>query len=127
MGITSRIDRGRRVILSAGKGILTRSDWIKYTEWVWSDPEVSLYDKLVDLRGVERIDMTGAETRDAASRIPKAGSLRADYRVAIVAVSDAVFGMSRMYEMLRAGTMGEVRSFRDLDEAREWLGIVEEK
>ena len=54
MSITSKIDRERRVILSVGEGILTHADWIEYTEWIWSDPEMSLYDKLVDLRSVEQ-------------------------------------------------------------------------
>ena len=41
-----------------------------------------------------------------------------------MAGSDLVFGMSRMYEMLREGAVGEVRIFRDVDKAKEWLGIA---
>ncbi|HJP59883.1 MAG TPA: hypothetical protein VJ865_07780, partial [Gemmatimonadaceae bacterium] len=44
-------------------------------------------------------------------------------RRAFVATTDAVFGMARMFAM-RAESVGQtIQVFRDLTQAREWLGI----
>lgn len=42
---------------------------------------------------------------------------------AAVADSELVFGMSRMYELRKGEHGAEVRAFRDIQEARAWLGL----
>jgi hypothetical protein len=123
MTITSRVDKARRLILSEASGTLTNEDVLKYTEWVRSDPTLAEFDMLMDLSGAERVEVTSDGLRNAALRIPSRDKAQENYRVAIVAQSDFAFGMSRMYEMLRAGAVGEVRVFRDIIEAKKWLGI----
>jgi len=46
------------------------------------------------------------------------------YRLAMVADSDLVFGMFRMWDMQRADLDYEVRVFRDYDDALAWLEAV---
>ena len=123
MGIISTVDKGRRLILSNASGTLTDEDVIKYTDWVRSDPTLAEYDMLMDLRGVEQVQVTSEGLRGAAVRIPTRDEAEEHYRIAIVAESDLAFGMSRMYETFRARAVGEVRVFRDISKARAWLGI----
>jgi hypothetical protein len=43
-----------------------------------------------------------------------------------VADGDAVFGLSRLFQALRSESETELRVFRDLGEARAWLGLPAE-
>ncbi len=44
-------------------------------------------------------------------------------RRAIVADKDITFGMARMYEVFREDAPEEIKLFRDIAEARRWLGL----
>jgi len=44
-------------------------------------------------------------------------------RRALVADSDLAFGVFRMFQMTAEGKHGEIGLFRDVTEARRWLGI----
>ena len=86
--------------------------------------DASLND-LVDLRAVEKLDVTG----DALRELARAFALVVDrrrYRTrrAIVAPMDHVYGMARMYEILRSDAPEEIRVFRDMEAARAWLGAM---
>ncbi len=41
----------------------------------------------------------------------------------MVAEKDVSFGMARMYEMLREAEPDQIKVFRDMAEARRWLGL----
>ena len=45
------------------------------------------------------------------------------FKVAFVADTDFIFGMSRMFEMLRDNSTEEACVFRNVDEAKRWLGL----
>ena len=47
-------------------------------------------------------------------------------KIAFVASSDAAFGMARMYQAFRAGSQASFHVFREMSEAREWLGLSPE-
>ena len=80
------------------------------------DPDLN---DLVDMRGVERFEVSGDAIRQLVRSFARFSG--ADNRLAIVAGSDVVYGMARMYEQLRSDTTEEIRVFRDVDEARAWL------
>ncbi len=44
-------------------------------------------------------------------------------RGAVVAEKDIGFGMMRMYEVLSEFEPGQFKVFRDMTEARRWLGL----
>ena len=44
-------------------------------------------------------------------------------RIALVSSSRHVYGMTRMYEILIRGAFPAVRTFQELEEATEWLGL----
>ncbi|HYW32719.1 MAG TPA: hypothetical protein VE869_14565 [Gemmatimonas sp.] len=79
-------------------------------------------DDLVDLRGVTHLGVTPEGLRGIMSMFTPIDELGIATRLAIVAPTDAVYGVSRMYELLRGdGVPEEIRVFRDLNAALQWL------
>ncbi len=86
------------------------------------DYDPSLND-LADLRAVERFEVSPEAVRRLVSMFTPVDRLSVPTRLAIVAAADSVFGMARMYEMLRMDAPEEIHVFRDMAEARAWLGV----
>jgi len=45
---------------------------------------------------------------------------------ALVANSDLAYGLFRMFQLTADGEHGEISLFRDINEARQWLGLSKE-
>jgi hypothetical protein len=126
MAIEHRIDHARRLVLARVRGTLTDEEIFAYQHEVWSRPDVAGYDELVDMGDVEHIALPSAE------RVRQLASLSTDMdtpttgKLAIVAPKDFEFGLGRMYqayrEMESRGTK-QVRVFRSMELALEWLGM----
>lgn len=81
------------------------------------------------------VDATAAVQSDGTSEIIRRHARRAaanidseigsESKLAMVATSDLFFGFSRMYEMLRDESPVEIKVFRTLPEAVQWLGLPE--
>ncbi len=120
-----RTDKSLRTAIY--RGIVNDGDLIAaYTNLVNSpdfDPKLN---DLVDMREVEKLDVSsGALWRliDILSELDKLGFRT---KVAMVACCDAVYGTSRMYEFMRGAdpnSCEDVRVFRDYDEALLWLNV----
>jgi hypothetical protein len=82
-------------------------------------------DGLVDLRAVRNLDVTSDGIWRLAQTLHRADRSERARRVAIVASSDFLFGMARMAATLLAtnALRTEYHAFRDMDEARAWLGL----
>lgn len=74
--------------------------------------------RLWDFRGC-----TMELSNDDLRKIVEYGSARdrEPGRVAILADTDLVYGLSRMYEVFRSSEGAEYRAFRDEEQALEWL------
>ena len=74
--------------------------------------------RLWDFRGCT-VDLSNDDLR----QIVEYGSARdrEPGRVAILADTDLVYGLSRMYEVFRSSDRSEYRAFRDEDRATDWL------
>ena len=83
------------------------------------DPSV---DDLIDLRGVTHMAVTGAGLHRLIALYDDRLSNGYQTRAAIVAPSDVLYGVSRMFQMLRGDTNpDEVEVFRTLAGATRWL------
>ena len=80
---------------------------------------------LVDLSDVERLDVSPQALGELVATLRPMERNLAGRRRAIVAASDAVYGMARMYEIMRSDSPEDIRVFRDLMAAREWLATGE--
>jgi hypothetical protein len=68
---------------------------------------------------VSEVQVTSEYIREVA----RSTSYAEGSRRAFVASSDVQFGLSRMFQILSDESPAEVRVFRDLAEARRWLGL----
>lgn len=119
MAWTYRIDLERRRVDSKLEGDFRSEDMREHMRALRDDPDFRAdFDQLLDLSGVTDLTLTAADVREHVEESPfGAGSRRA-----IVASSDAVFGMARMYQILRANEKDEIEVFRTFEDARQWLG-----
>jgi hypothetical protein len=115
-----KIDKVRGVVLSHYSGHLTDDDILGHQRRLIADPEFDpTFRQLLDMREVEELAATAEGIRQLARGNPfVSGSRRAG-----VASRDVVFGMARMFEMMREQRGDEFRMFRSMDEALDWLDL----
>lgn len=80
--------------------------------------------RLWDFRGCT-VELSASELRRLADF--GAARDREPGRVAILADSDLVYGLGRMYEVFRNSPTAEYRAFRDEATALAWLGAAEDR
>jgi hypothetical protein len=78
--------------------------------------------ELSDVRFVDRLDVTPRGVQAMSAHDEANSPQLQGYKLAIVASADVVFGMARMYSALTERS-AQVNVFRDIDEARAWLGV----
>jgi len=116
MPVSHHIDTQSECIYVTIEGPVTDHDLIEGQQLMFRDPLFDgRYCRLIDTSAVTSFQ-AGAET---VRRIARAAVERGVRKVAIVAVSDLVYAMFRMYEAYAAEA--ECRVFRDRDEALAWL------
>jgi len=118
MPVTFRIDPARGRIFSTLHGEVNGQDLVQLQQDLLADANFApTLSHLSDCTGITRFDVSSQTIRLLALPTLFAhGS-----RMAIVAKLEIVFGMARMFQMLREGIAEEVRVFRDLDQAQRWL------
>jgi hypothetical protein len=126
MPITITVNTAERVRYSVFSGTINDKDLLDaYARSLQAPDFDPTLNGLVDARAVRRVDVTPAGLRHLADLIQTVDRLQLPTKVAIVAESDVAFGMARMYQSIRAdgGAPSEHRVFREMSEAREWLGL----
>ena len=129
MPIDIRVDSAERVRYSYVTGVVTDADAIDAYERVVDDPDFDpTLDVIADMTGVARLEVTASRVRELAERRARNARLNAARpRVAIVAPSDVMFGLARMYESSGPRDDGSRRYLvcRTMGEARAWLSLPE--
>jgi hypothetical protein len=93
---------------------------------IMTDPEMRLdFKRLNDFTGVRAVEVSTPVLWDTAEWYRRFDS---DERVkgskiALVAAKDVLYGLSLMYHTLRSESPIEFSVFREMSEAREWLGL----
>lgn len=122
MPISIHYDPGQNVLFSEGTGVISLKDAMAYyskierldlkpgysvlADYTEASPDI-IYDDVVKM----------VKRRRSISL--KSGMLK----IAIIAKSNVVFGMARMYQAMIEQERLEVNVFRDRGEALQWLGI----
>jgi hypothetical protein len=127
MPIDYLIDHDRRFVQARGRGILTDADVFGYQHEVWSRPEVSGYDELVDLSEVEQIALPSVGRLRTLARLSATMDPSSPLsKLAIVAPEDLAFGLGRVYQAYREvndQSTKRVGVFRSLADALTFLGL----
>ena len=108
---------------------MTDEDVFSYQHEVWSRPEVEGYDELVDVTDVEHIALPYADrVQDLAQLSASMDTRYSASHLAVIAPSDAAFGIGRMYQTYREldpHSTKQIGVFRTREEALAFLGITE--
>jgi hypothetical protein len=108
-------------------GEVTDDDLLDYARHVTTDPGLpAKHHELIDLRDVRAPSASTATLRRVAQLFEDAEREPAGVRIGFVATSDAAYGLARMYQALRDRSPAQMRVFRDMAEARSWLGLPPE-
>lgn len=117
-----RIDGAKRIVLSRAYGIFTETDMVGHREGLIADLEFdSTYYQLADLTEVTEVQMTSEFLRDFAEL--GRSMFDAGARRAIVAPDDVTYGLARVLLGWLGSSKHNYRLFRDMAEARKWLGL----
>jgi len=114
-----RIDKERRLVMTHAWGVFTFADAVAHKEKLLKDFEFDpAYAQISDFTHVSEIKLSGEEVRLFA----EFDIFSPQSRRAFIAPDDAMFGLGRMFGMLREtrGEMG-IGVFRTLEEALEWV------
>ena len=120
MPASYRIDKSLGVVFTKGEGVLTGQDILTHEQRLREDQDFDpSYNQLIDLRDVIEFAASAAEMQT----ISRYHVSNEKSRRAFVAEKDISFGMARMYEMLRDAAPDQITVFRDMAEARRWVGL----
>ena len=111
-----------RLIVSIGSDCVTFSEIKTRQDQTKTDPDFNPeFNQIVDLRGVTHFDMSSEQAKALARRMIFATTSKR----AFVAVSPAIFGVARMWEIFTemSDHPSEIRVFYDLPAALTWLDL----
>jgi hypothetical protein len=123
--ITYHILKDARLIISVHKGEVSNQEFLASYNTYLDDPEFDLeYSRLVDLRDAASQLRSAEALREVISLIrSKYGDKTEGPKTAIVAQKDVSFGLARMFEGFSDRLPGEIRVYRDIHKALEWLDV----
>ena len=123
MPINIYVDTARKMIVETLVGTVTADEileaWNKVHDENNFDPKYWQYS---DFTQVTKLDVSAEFFRNFSRSKPLFDK---SSRRALVAPSDAVFGMLRLYLTYLDDRSGDIRVFRDAAKARRWLGLEE--
>src|SRR5689334_3711126 len=114
-----KIYNARRLVLSTASGVYTLADAVSHMDKLSKDPDFDpTFSQIANFTHVTRIELSGEEV----CRLAQKSIFSADSRRAFIAPNETIFGIGRMFEILR-GLEGEkgIRVFRTLEEALDWV------
>ena len=116
------IDPKRRVVTVEVEGDLTNADLLEASAQLRDDPDFNPdCMQLVDLRSAKDAGVTAGGVNKLVKESPL---FSPKSRRAIVVSTDLGHWMVRLFKVLRDEEAGVIQIFRDIDEARRWLGLL---
>lgn len=116
------IDKERRLVISTGWDRLTFAEMKAQQDELTSDPNFDpTFNQLVDVTAVTVLDLSTGQ----AQRIANRSIYSPTSRRAVLASSQAIFGVARMMDAYHSMATGreQVNVFYDGDAALQWLGL----
>ena len=120
--IRFEMDAANRIRIAVFEGVVDDAELLGSYGSLVAQPDYDpTLNDLVDMRGVDRLEVSSASVRRLVEMFTPLDHGEVVTRLAIVAPRDDVFGMARMYEILRSDAPEQIRVFRDRPEAERWL------
>lgn len=127
MTIRERFDSDRGILFVTFEDGVTEHELESFALALASDARIPPgHDELFDLRQVRGTAVQGATLQRIAEVFRRFDVSPEKSRVAIVASADVAYGLSRVYQAYRSDSPLDLRVYRDMSEARRWLGLEPE-
>jgi len=129
MLVSHRIDDEHKVIITTfapeeATLKLFMQAFANYQEELQFLPDYQEYHELVDFRPIIGINISAAELKEFSSITLKSDNRQSITKLALLVDSKPAYTLARVYQMLRnfsPGSKKQVKVFRDMDDAYEWL------
>lgn len=119
MPVSYVIDKQNKLAIGTATGVLTMDEVLESRRQILGDPDFDpSFSQLGDLSSVTKVDLTADQIKMLAETSPFSPASRR----AFVGESLEIYGLVRMYEIVR-GLRGDrqIRTFRSREEALAWL------
>lgn len=127
MAIQYHIDKMAKMVYVDFTGKVEDQTLMQNLTQIFADPDFEVgMDILCDYRKVSQFDVSSLGMRGSAGLMTRIEGAGSSWKMAMVAPQDVVYGMARMYQAFRAGSPEDVMVFREILEARHWLGLPDE-
>jgi hypothetical protein len=120
MPVTYHIDKINKILFVNATGEFTAEDFRIHKRKLVDDPDFDPHHSvLFDFRSITEFRMSSAEMRDFSRESISHKRARRAYLVP----TQEVYGMVRMHSLLSDFESDIIQIFRDMAEARRWLGL----
>ncbi len=124
MPITYSIDEDLGVVFTTASEVLTEDELLQHKRRVVSDPKFKPgFVELSDVRSISDLAISASGLERFVAQDDSDSERLQGYKLAIVVSGALEFGMGAMYEMMSVENNRDVRIFRDVGLARDWLQI----
>lgn len=125
MPISYAIDESQGVVFTTASDVLTEDDLLEHKRKLISDPKFRPgFVELSDVRNIADLAISPSGIEKFVAKDDADAERLKGYKLAIVVSGALEFGMGVMYEMMSSQQRRDVRIFRDMRLAREWLQIA---
>lgn len=117
------IDKQQKTVFTTLSDTLTMTESVEHHHKLGADPDFDpAYKELMDMSELDNISLNISGIASLAKSCP----FRPESNRAIYSTNkNLYFGLARMFQALTGGNHGDIRVFRKLDEALEWLEVIE--
>lgn len=124
MPIKYRIDEALGVVFTTASEVLTEAELLEHKRKVFSDPKFKPgFVELSDVRFISDLEISPSGLEKFVAEDESDSERLRDFRLAIVVSGALEFAMGAMYETMSRENNKDVRIFRDLQLAKDWLQI----
>jgi hypothetical protein len=123
MKFETAIDKTENLRMHKLSGPLAAKDVLEALRGVYSSPEFEPDTNVLwDVRDASVLSMSSSDVQEVSELVAKHWGTGGTSRAALVVSKDFEFGLMKMYQVyLESRISTEVRVFRDIDEALEWV------
>ena len=119
--IRYEVDREKICLLARAEGVLSQECLRAHWSAARNASEIRDLDALYDFREIDSVTVSVGAVQDLARECAPEPNER---KIALVAERSVVYGMGRMFQTLTDGKLPNLRIFRDLQPALEYLELL---
>lgn len=124
MPIDYSIDEELGVVFTTASGVLTENELLEHKRKIISDSKFRPgLVELSDVRSISDLDISASGLEKFVAQDEADAERLKGFKLAIVVSGALEYGMGAMYEMMSLENNKDVRLFRDMRLAKDWLQI----